>query len=70
MRCPRCPESALEAHDVHGIGISACPHCEGLLIPQNKLVPLLDAMTKGWADELDPDMEIEAHPDSPSNGSW
>lgn len=67
--CPRCTDTsqaplALEAHETHGVPFEACPGCEGVLIAQRKLVPMLESMIQSWGHEIDPDHHIEAVSDA------
>lgn len=42
----------------HGVESEMCPGCEGVLVPQHRMVPLVSAAAKAVADTVDPEVEI------------
>lgn len=62
MDCPRC-DGTLQPRTVEGVHVDVCDGCTGTLVPVNRLVPLLDAMSGPLLHVLDPDEPIEPSPD-------
>lgn len=63
IACPRCNKPLLE-RTVGTAAIEACDACQGLLVEQKHLVPLLSFLSKNSADVLDLDHPPEAVADS------
>ncbi|TVQ91869.1 MAG: hypothetical protein EA397_08185 [Deltaproteobacteria bacterium] len=63
MDCPRCA-TTLEAKVANPqIELRVCPACTGTLVPQSRLVPLLEMIARPLAHVVDVDEPIEAIPD-------
>ncbi|MCG8325424.1 MAG: zf-TFIIB domain-containing protein [Thiotrichales bacterium] len=61
-KCPR-DQHLLDQGTFHDIPALHCPDCDGVLIKQNSLHPLLTEMAKEIAESISPDTPIEALPD-------
>lgn len=62
IMCPRCRQK-LETATCQGVGVELCRKCNGLLIEQQRLVPLLGAMTTDLAETIDLATPLEKVPD-------
>jgi Zn-finger nucleic acid-binding protein len=60
MKCCRCGTD-LASGTFHGVPLKRCAACEGLLVEVRHNVPLLEALRKDLAAEVDLHAEIEAH---------
>lgn len=58
MKCPRC-DQPLEAGTYHEVEIDKCPGCQGLLVSNKVLTPLLEAMTRDLVGSIDPDLPLD-----------
>ena len=58
---PCCPRCQADLHEVEllGVDLDSCPENCGLLVPMNKLVPLMTRFVDETHDEIDPDMQVE-----------
>jgi Zn-finger nucleic acid-binding protein len=63
--CPRCSESLLVG-SFHEVEIEKCPACQGIFVRQNKMIPLLEAMTSDLIGTIDPDHDVQPLPDKGS----
>ncbi len=61
-QCPR-DQQLLEPGTFHEIPALHCAACDGVLIKQNSLHPLLTEMAREIADQISADTPIEAAPD-------
>ncbi len=59
QNCPRDKQD-LQAGTFHDIPALHCPECDGVLIKQASLHPLLTAMAKELGDAIHPECEVEA----------
>lgn len=61
MDCPRCSVSLVPA-EVEGVAFDLCSVCDGLLLAQAKMIPLLSRLSAPLADEVATDASIESVP--------
>ncbi len=55
--CPRC-NVALAARTFHGVDVHICPGCTGTLVPQRRLVALLEELSMRMVQRIDPTDDI------------
>jgi Zn-finger nucleic acid-binding protein len=61
-RCPRC-DHPLEKGTFHDVELEKCTECQGLLISNRVLTPLLEAMTRELVDTINPELDLDPVPD-------
>jgi Zn-finger nucleic acid-binding protein len=61
-KCPRCAEE-LEAVKLKGVSVRSCKRCQGTLLTQPQLAPLLGEMSAELLRTFNPDAQLEAVPD-------
>ncbi len=64
MKCPRCA-SPLESGKFHGAGVHKCTGCDGVLVSQRTLIPLMEALTKALSEHVDLNQPVPPIPDLP-----
>ena len=60
--CPRC-SVALVDRVFHTVAIAICPSCTGTLVPQRRLIKLLEALSVRMVQRIDPRDPIDPLPD-------
>ncbi len=62
MNCPRCDEP-LHGGRIGEADVGMCPSCLGVLVRQARMIPLMEALSAGLADQVDVDHPIDPAPD-------
>ena len=60
--CPRCNVSLVE-RTFHGVELHICPGCTGTLVPQRRLIALLEALSMRMVKRIDPTDDIDPLPE-------
>lgn len=61
MNCPRC-SLPLGPADIEGITFDLCSACDGILVAQSKMIPLLSCLSASIAEEVAADAQINSIP--------
>ncbi|MFT7519683.1 MAG: Zn-finger nucleic acid-binding protein [Kiritimatiellia bacterium] len=62
MNCPHCADTLMRAKAIDTVSVLVCEGCSGVVVAQNKLVPLLTTLSKSLRDVIDIETPLEPLP--------